>query len=78
MKLRTLIENLKFYKSKGSKQVTLDIDELLTAVSEVSEIKEIQPKRKATKPKVDKTVAKRRQPNPKIINAPSTNKQGPG
>ena len=38
-------KNLKFYKSKGSKQVTLDIDELLTAVSEVSEIKEIQPKR---------------------------------
>ena len=39
MKLKTLIENLKFYKSKGSKQVTLDIDELLTAVN--IEIKEI-------------------------------------
>ena len=39
MKLKTPIENLKFYKSKGSKQVTLDIDELLTAVAEALKLK---------------------------------------
>tara|TARA_B100001057_G_scaffold238134_1_gene238439 strand:+ start:597 stop:776 length:180 start_codon:yes stop_codon:yes gene_type:complete len=45
MKLRTLIENLKFYKSKGSKQVTLDIEELLTALSEIPKVENIQPKK---------------------------------
>lgn len=44
MKIKTLIENLKFYKSKGSKQVTLDIDELLTALSTVTDTEKVKPK----------------------------------
>lgn len=45
MKLKTLIENLKFYKQQGSKQVTLDIEELLEAVSSVKDTDKIQPKK---------------------------------
>ena len=42
MKLKTLIENLKFYKQKGSKVVSLDIDELLLALQEVPETKDVE------------------------------------
>ena len=40
-----MIENLKFYKQKGSKQVTLDIDELLKALSSVEDTDKIEPKK---------------------------------
>jgi hypothetical protein len=42
MKLKTLIENLKFYKNQGHKQVTLDIDDILNCLSEVTEVKKIK------------------------------------
>ena len=45
MKIKTLIENLKFYKQKGSKQVTLDIYELLKALSSVEDTDKIEPKK---------------------------------
>ena len=45
MKLKTLIENLKYYKSIGSNQVTLDINELLDALNDISDVKEIKPKK---------------------------------
>jgi hypothetical protein len=45
MKLKTLIENLKFYKEQGSKVVSLDIDELLTALEEVPTTKDVEPKK---------------------------------
>jgi len=41
MKLKTLIENLKFYQSKGSTVVTLDISELLTALGDVTPTKDV-------------------------------------
>ena len=44
MKLKTLIENLKFYKEQGSKVVSLDINELLTALEEVPTIQEVEAK----------------------------------
>jgi hypothetical protein len=44
MKLKTLIENLKFYKQQGSSVVSLDIDELLTALEEVPTTKQVEPK----------------------------------
>lgn len=45
MKLKTLIENLKFYQDQGSEQVTLDITELLKALSEVKDTNKIKPKK---------------------------------
>ena len=45
MKLKTLIENLKYYKSKGSTEVTLDINELLTALNDVSDVEQVKPKK---------------------------------
>ena len=45
MKLKTLIENLKYYKSKGSTEVTLDIDDLLKALNDVSNVEEVKPKK---------------------------------
>lgn len=48
MKLNTLIENLKYYKSIGSTQVTLDISDLLEALNDVSEVDEIKPKKSLT------------------------------
>jgi len=41
MKLKTLIENLKFYQSKGSTVVSLDISELLIALGEVTPTKDV-------------------------------------
>jgi|TARA_R110000851_G_scaffold145960_3_gene285506 hypothetical protein len=41
MKLKTLIENLKFYQSKGSDVVTLDINDLLAALDEVPTTKDV-------------------------------------
>ena len=48
MKLKTLIENLKYYKSIGSTQVTLDINDLLEALNDVSKVEEIKPKKSLT------------------------------
>jgi len=48
MKLKTLIENLKYYKSIGSTQVTLDINDLLEALNDVSNLEEIEPKKSLT------------------------------
>jgi|TARA_B100001094_G_scaffold321001_2_gene368067 hypothetical protein len=45
MKLKTLIENLKYYKSKGSTEVTLDINELLKALNDVSDVEQVKPKK---------------------------------
>ena len=45
MKLKTLIENLKFYQNQGSEQVTLDIADLLKALSEVKDTDKIEPKK---------------------------------
>jgi hypothetical protein len=44
MKLKTLIENLKFYKEQGSAVVSLDIDELLKALEEVPVSSKIEAK----------------------------------
>tara|TARA_B100001057_G_scaffold341210_1_gene342042 strand:+ start:3251 stop:3436 length:186 start_codon:yes stop_codon:yes gene_type:complete len=44
MKLKTLIENLKFYKSRGSTEITLDINDLLKALNDVSNVEEVEPK----------------------------------
>lgn len=48
MKLKTLIENLKYYKSIGSTEVTLDINDLLEALQDVSKVDEIEPKKSLT------------------------------
>jgi hypothetical protein len=48
MKLKTLIENLKYYKSIGSSEVTLDINDLLEALQDVSKVDEIKPKKSLT------------------------------
>jgi len=48
MKLKTLIENLKYYKSIGSTEITLDINDLLNALSEVSNVEKIEPKKTLT------------------------------
>lgn len=48
MKLKTLIENLKYYKSIGSTEVTLDINDLLEALQDVSKVDEIAPKKSLT------------------------------
>jgi len=45
MKLKTLIENLKYYKSIGSTEVTLDINDLLEALNDVSNVDEVKPKK---------------------------------
>lgn len=45
MKLKTLIENLKYYKYIGSTEVTLDINDLLKALNEVSNVDEVEPKK---------------------------------
>tara|TARA_R110002074_G_scaffold174230_2_gene337198 strand:+ start:1143 stop:1313 length:171 start_codon:yes stop_codon:yes gene_type:complete len=45
MKLKTLIENLKFYKEQGSAVVSLDIDELLNALDEIPTTKEVEAKK---------------------------------
>lgn len=45
MKIKTLVENLKFYQSKGSQQVTLNIDELLEALSTIEDTDKIEPKK---------------------------------
>jgi hypothetical protein len=48
MKIKTLIENLKYYKSIGSTEVTLDINDLLKALSEVSNVETVEPKQTLT------------------------------
>jgi len=48
MKLKTLIENLKYYKSIGSTEVTLDINDLLKALNDVSDVEKIEPKQTLT------------------------------
>lgn len=48
MKLKTLIENLKYYKSIGSTEVTLDINDLLKALNDVSDVENVEPKKTLT------------------------------
>ena len=48
MKLKTLVENLKYYKSIGSTEVTLDINDLLKALNDVSDVEKIEPKQTLT------------------------------
>ena len=48
MKFKILIENLKYYKSIGSTEVTLDINDLLKALNDVSDVEKIEPKQTLT------------------------------